>query len=164
MDWVQGEIDSQTMGAGSGQMLDCAWLCAAQLSDQFTDPTLMALRIWGSASNTSLTAPNSVFAVGLIAWSFIRAADGSAAIPTECPDLINLSAAVVCQDEDWIYWWYLPSAGNEPGGTIYYLNDGGDRISKARRRLGNNMGLLFVVQSAATFYNYHFHAAALIKE
>jgi hypothetical protein len=42
--------------------------------------------------------------------------------------------------------------------------DSEDRMSKARRRLGNNMGLLFVVQSAVSNYDYHIHASALIKE
>ncbi len=161
MDWISGEIDSDVAGLASG-FGQCGWLCASQLSDQFTDPTLMAVRVWGSARNEQTTGASSVFAMGIIAWNFTRAPDGSAIVPTECPDLINVPG--VCQDEDWIYRWFLPSAGNEPAGTIHYINDSEDRMSKARRRLGNDKGLLFVVQSALTNYTYHFHASALIKE
>ncbi len=161
MDWISGEIDSDVNGPSTGTA-SCGWLCAAQLSDQFTDPTLMAMRVWGAARAQGPTSPSAVFAMGIISWSFTRAPDGSALVPTECPDLIN--APGVCQDEDWIYRWYLPSPGGEGSANIHYLLDNDDRLSKARRRLGNNMGLLFVVQSKVQTYDYHFHASALIKE
>jgi hypothetical protein len=100
--------------------------------------------------------------MGVIAWSFTRGPGGTALNPTQCPDLINIAG--VCQDEDWIYRWFLPSSGGENIGDVHYLLDSADRMSKARRRLGNNMGLLFVVQAESNSYEYHFHASALIKE
>ncbi len=159
MDWISGEIDSVVTG-NSGSISKCGWLCAGQLSDQFTDPTLMAIRVWGGITNLGSSAADHVFGMGIIAWNFTRAPDGSAFVPSECPDLINDPG--VCQDEDWIYRWFVPSPG-EPAGQVVRVADSEDRMSKARRRLGNDKGLLFVVQSIGP-YAYHFHASALIKE
>jgi hypothetical protein len=161
MDWISGEIDSIT-SSPAAEVSSCGWLCAAQLSDQFTDPTLMALRVWGSATTINATTEQTVMAMGIIAWNFTRHPDGSALVPSECPDLINLPG--VCQDEDWIYRWYLPISGAVPVGSAFYINDANDRMSKARRRLGNDTGLLFVVQSFVSNFKFHFHASALIKE
>ncbi len=165
MDWVTGEIDSTVSGNATPEAL-CGWLCAAQLRNDFTDPTLMALRVWGSAIPVgATTGANSVFAMGLIAWNFTLAPDGSANIPSECPLLINdpFADSAHCQDEDWIYQWFLPSAGGETSSNIHYI-EAAERVSKARRRLGNDSGILFVVQALGTSYQYHFHARALIKE
>jgi hypothetical protein len=64
-----------------------------------------------------------------------------------------------------MYQWLLPSAGGETSSATFlrYIEDG-DRLSKARRRLGNDKGLLLVAQGAATAYNFHIHIRALIKE
>ncbi len=165
MDWVAGEIDSTTGGA-AGSTPGCSWLCdPGEMVRDFTDPTLMALRVWGQARPNGATTALSVFGLGIISWNFTTDADGVAVVPTQCPRLFNLPGQG-CQDEDWIYQWIIPSAGGEDSTTgRQTVNDGADRQSKARRRLGNDRGILFVVQALGVVnYDYHFHARALIKE
>ncbi len=166
MDWIAGEIDSSTAG-GAGTPPVCAWLCEPKvLAEHFTDPTAMAVRVWGSARPLQTTVPVSAFAFGVIAWNFVTdPTTGLAVLPNPCPRLIN-TGPQGCQDEDWMYQWLLPSAGGETSSATFlrYINDGDDRISKARRRLGNDKGLLLVAQGVGVAYDFHVHVRALIKE
>jgi hypothetical protein len=165
MDWIVGEIDSSTVGL-AGTPPVCAWVCdPPQLTNDFTDPTLMALRVWGSCQPTGTTSPTSAFAFGVIAWNYVTdPATGQAVLPNPCPRLIN-TFPQGCQDEDWVYQWLVPSAGGEPAtaASVRYI-EGSERLSKARRRLGNDKGLLMVAQGATSSYNFHIHVRALIKE
>jgi hypothetical protein len=161
MDWVSGEIDSVIQGTLSTLTPTCRWVCEeGDLVKNFTDPTLMATRVWGSTRPNGTTTANDVIAFGIIAWNFTRDATGTLVIPTECPDLFNDPD---CQDEDWVYRYFRPSSGGEGPGDVLYLNDSDDRMSKARRRLGNDQGILMVVQGVGAFH-FHFHASFLIKE
>ncbi len=159
MDWIVGHVDSVDIGQA---MLapTCKWLCdPAELRDEFTDPTLMAVRVAGQVSPGSATSGQAAFGFGIIAWNFATDGAGNSLVPTECPRLFDEE----CQDEDWIY---RNLAVYTSGFTGYFTVNGEDGLSKARRRLGNDKGLLLVVQSAtaADQFNFHYHVRALIKE
>ncbi len=162
MDWIKGEIDSSQAGLAYGTPV-CKWLCdPEQLRHEFTDPTLMATRVMGMvrAETGAIISDSTVFAAGLIAWNFTTDGAGASVHPSECPRLLDIE----CQDEDWIWTWYAPFVnGSSPSQVIA----SGNHDSKARRRLGNDSGLLFVVQtfgSPPVNFHYHFHARCLIKE
>ncbi len=160
MDWIRGGIDSVGTGQAAQTPL-CDWLCdPAELRDEFTDPTLMVVRVAGMHQATAATGGQAVFGFGIIAWNFATDGAGNSLVPTQCPRLFDDE----CQDEDWIYRSITPYVA---GITGFGQVDGGEAsMSKARRRLGNDKGLLLVVQSATAgdVFNYHYHVRALIKE
>ncbi len=158
MDWVCGEIDSETGGVSSPTAV-CEWLGnPAEFKDIFTDPTAMALRVWGQTSPTVQVSNSvAVFAFGIIAWNYTIDAAGNTVVPTECPNPIDQC------DADWLYLYLRPSVVSDSGAVLVGTTES-DRVSRARRRLGNDRWLLLVASSKAANYNYHFHVRALIKE
>ena len=150
MDWYCGNFDGITVEG----VPECAWaILPSELHEETTDPTLMASRV--ALRNNPVTAPANnaaIAAFGIIAWNYV-----DDTVPTMCPDpLANC-------DFDWVWWHGSPRVVNDasPEG-----NGGSDTqiLSKARRRLGNDQSLLFVVSSVGQPWNFHLHARFLIKE
>ena len=160
MDWIVGDMDSTSSQAANPTPF-CDWLCdPVTMAEQFTDPTLMATRVAIHAAPQS-SPPSSLhgFGFGIIAWNFATDAAGAALMP-QCPRLFGDT----CQDEDWIFKWLSPRV---TGDDSVSGNGGADSVieSKARRRLGNDKGILLVVQTMGSIaFDYHAHVRCLIKE
>ncbi len=156
MDWECGHIDG-TQAAGTKT---CKWLVLPSvLRDKYTDPTLMASMVWG-VSSISGTGPVSapVHGFGIIVVSAFDDADPLAAA---CPGPLTDCNA------DWVYLFYdtVSVAGASP-----FVNTGGpagcdlDRRSSAKRRLGNDKGILLVSEAEEGGFLFHYHVRCLIKE
>jgi len=129
MDWVCAQMDVPIVNAVS-----CAWLIdPIDVLETFTDPTLMATRIF-MALRTGVTqvGTGAYAGIGIIAW------DGtSAAAPTECPGPLS-----DC-DFDWINRIIGIVPETTPAGTFLNPNAfDNTHLSKARRRLPSQTGLL----------------------
>ena len=149
MDWICGDATLNGVSVDTA----CTWLVPpSDLRTQFTDPTLMSTMVWGSVAPTTSAGSGAVAGFGIIVWS----ATPDDSVPTECPGPIT-----ECE-YDWLYLHIYPML---PGTAVALFNgDNLDRRSQAKRRLGNDKGILLVAQSLVTTSNFHYHVRCLIKE
>ena len=165
MDWECGDMDSTELGftegvEGGGR---CKWLIDPfDIHQDYTDPTLMALRV-STVLKATVDPPNdsALIAVGIISWNYLAADAAPTQTPDPCPSPIH-----DCE-LDWAWLWTVPLVAGTAGvQNIYHFatGPGDDIVSKARRRLGNDRSLLMVVDSYAVGARFHVHARALIKE
>ena len=152
LDWVCAQFD---VTAGNG--ISCAWLMdPLEVLETFTDPTLMATRTFLSVRNSGTQGVDGGFAAfGIIAWDGI-----SAAPPTDCPGPLS-----DC-DFDWINRIVAPVVA---GATVGFMNPNifdNTHLSKARRRLPSQTGLLVVFEGEGLTNNQNYGAdvRCLIKE
>ncbi len=151
MDWECGDLSASV---GDGVKL-CKWLIPpSELRDRYTDPTLMASMVWGGMSTSDPTV-DTTGGFGIIVWSAASDVD-----PTgdECPGPLTQC------DADWAYTFYGPFTPT-PGRVSLYCNTELDRRSSAKRRIGNDKGILLVAETFETpGIAFHFHVRCLIKE
>ena len=151
MDWECGNFDGN-LAAGTKF---CGWfILPSILQDGYTDPTLMSTRMFGTVQSSVAPAADSIVAVGLIVWNGV---DDVAPTASNCPGPIT-----DC-DADWIWWWAVPEVAG-PSVIRTVVSDSAVIISQARRKLGNDKGVLWAVESKVSVYAYHFHGRCLIKE
>ncbi len=125
----------------TGNSIACTWIVLpSRVREGYTDPTLMASRWFVSAriltGGASLT---SFVGWGLIAWDSTTDAD-----PNPCPDPI-----ANC-DLDWINRYVVPVPFS-PVGTIIEQPFDNVHLSKAKRRLGQDRGILLVFSQVGGF-------------
>ncbi len=153
MDWECGELDS-TLTANSKE---CKWLIPpSALRDGYTDPTLMASMVW---LQMSVTVPgpdsSSVSGFGIIVVSAFSDVDP---FGDGCPGPLTDCSA------DWVCLAFNPVAVNTAAPVTFTASDYHDRMSKAKRRLGNDKGILLVGETLVTSARIHAHVRCLIKE
>ncbi len=150
MDWECGDLDAVV-----GDTKFCKWLIPpSELKAGYTDPTLMASMVWGGFYSES-PALATVGGFGIIVWS---AASDAAPVGDQCPGPLS-----DC-DADWAYSFYGPFVPTPGGaGMALYTNTELDRRSSAKRRLGNDKGILLVAEGEGNV-SAHFHVRCLIKE
>jgi hypothetical protein len=166
MDWIgaqyggfvfnQGQVGPDTIASV------CDWLIdPLQLSEQFTNPTLMASRVVVQAQlqNSALDLVDG-FGFGLIEWS--GKLNSGQPTQSKCPDVFRDS------EMDWILRQVFMVA---PGTSIYsnyslVLDE--QYMSKAKRRLETGSGILMVASTSsdqlADGYTFSADVRCLIKE
>ncbi len=152
MDWecIQADV---TLGANTKA---CAWILdPVEVITDYTDPTLMATRQFSSIRSGTTAAGTGIFAaIGIIAWDGI-----SVATPTPCPGPLT----------DCNLDWVVRIVGVQPDGTAAgtLLNPNifdNTHLSKARRRLGNQTGLLVSFETEGGTFAFAIDIRVLIKE
>ncbi len=126
----------------------------SRIRNTYTDPTLMASR-WFLGMRASVATGSAGFAgFGLIAWDAT-----TDAIPSPLPDPIQDG------ELDWINRAIAPLVG-VPAETSIDWNLDNVHLSKAKRRLGANKGILLVFSTVASSGSIRFGAdvRCLIKE
>ena len=152
MDWECGDFN----GGLAADTRACHWLVPpSELRDGYTDPTLMATMAWGRFAGT----PNSAGDIAAFGIIVVSAFDDADPVGDACPGPITDCNA------DWIYLHYVPYvpfAGSlvVSGPDVSEL----DRRSSARRRLGNDKGILLVAENVGIAVDFHWHVRCLIKE
>jgi hypothetical protein len=139
MDWENGRV-SCFMGPGNTLCRD--WIVfPTVLRDGYTDPTLMASRWFVAAANNSQGQEfiaGAAIGIGLIVWS---SKDDS--IPSAAATPLPLSDGEL----DWVNRWVIPiPQGQSSLETIYNELDN-VHLSKAKRRLGQDNGILLVAET-----------------
>jgi len=183
MDWgayaFHGTLDNP---GGTVETSTCGWIISPdEIQKRFTDPTVMGLRVNCSmiVSATSVTratgtAGTSAFnpsgvGFGVIDWTgvpfleVINTTDTNAAPPNPCPHIFSNG------NLDWMLRNPFNVVPGQPSGTQYGVFCDTFVISKARRRMGNTKGLLWVISNAASAsgtatLNYSFDVRYLLKE
>ncbi len=155
MDWVCATLDV----ALGGTDIACAWLIdPIETLETFTDPTLMATRAFVQIriEGASFVGIGGFAAIGLIAW------DGVTALPPlDCPGPLS-----DC-DFDWVARWVGVINRQLPAATILNPNVfDNTHLSRARRRLPTQTGLLVVFETESANSSVHFgiDLRCLIKE
>ncbi len=150
MDWICGDFDA-TVDATKV----CRWLVPpSTLREQFTDPTLMSTMVWLSLGASSAPATNtSVGGFGIIVVSAFDDAD---------PTLDACPGPFTDCDADWVYLNF--ATATQGSRTFTTMNSELDRRSQAKRRLGNDKGILLVFESNNFSFDGHAHVRCLIKE
>jgi hypothetical protein len=130
------------------------------MATQFTNPTLMASRVFFQARQTSgeYTSLLGGIGIGLIEW---MAADDE--LPLICPDVF------VDMDLDWILRQVFPVALGTPSATMWTVAIDNQTVSQAKRRLETGASILIVVSNSSDFaggarYNTVADVRCLIKE
>jgi hypothetical protein len=167
MDWecAQLQLAQLEVGSGASPVIQCAWAVdPVNLRTFYTDPTLMATRWFLSMQYRGASPPaQRIFAaVGLIAWSDI---DFQAPAQGECPGPITHC------DLDWInrFVFQFPELTAPGTGGPFGLWDT-VHMSKAKRRLGNDRGILASFESfslspsTGESVSYGMDVRCLIKE
>jgi hypothetical protein len=153
MDWECGDHDA-TVNAGERS---CKWLIPpSELREKYTDPTLMSTMVWLNLSSSAEGGSNvGVAGFGIIV---VSAFDDIEPAGTACPGPVTDCSA------DWVYLNYVPLTLGKIGFST--MNTELDRRSQAKRRLGNDKGILLVFESFAggQTFNGHAHVRCLIKE
>ncbi len=151
MDWECGDFDAV---AGNNRL--CRWLIPpSQFRERYTDPTLMSTMVWLSLAIPAQGDNTGVVAFGIIVVSAFDDVDPSA---DACPGPISDCNA------DWVYLNVAP--GFTYGARETSMNTELDRRSQAKRRLGNDKGILLVYEGLflTTPGDFHAHVRCLIKE
>jgi hypothetical protein len=164
MDWIGAQYgglvfnNGQTGGITKASV--CDWLIdPEQLSEQFTNPTLMATRVVFTArsDHPALDFVDGI-AFGLIEWS----GKLSNITPTFCPDVFRDA------EMDWVLRQVFMAAPGNPVGTVYSVVLDEQYMSKAKRRLETGSGLLMVVSTSTDIlnegYSFSTDVRCLIKE
>ena len=153
MDWECGDEDGQV----AVNTKSCRWLVAPSiLRDGYTDPTLMSTMVWHFARILQASAAGSIVALGIIVWNGVTDVDPAG---DECPGPITSCEA------DWVWLMLYPLVPGSATNTL--LETGGqelDRRSQAKRKLGNDKGILLVVETVGVAADFHVHTRHLIKE
>jgi len=154
MDWEGAAVSISLLGPG---LMAAGYILPPSIvRTRYTDPTLMATRIFLQCQNGAQTAGVwGELGFGLIAWTDVN---DTAPAPGDIPSpLTNL-------DADWIWRYVQPIA---PGAALDNNGQFLDSVhmSKAKRRLGNDKGLLMVFHNfAASNAAFYADARCLIKE
>jgi hypothetical protein len=150
MDWECGDLNTNISGVPV-----CKWLVPpSELRERYTDPTLMSTMVWLSlVSDGAATSSDAIGAFGIIV---VSAFDDNNPTGVACPSPIN-----DC-DADWVYLNYATTVIGSVGQVS--MDTELDRRSQAKRRLGNDKGILLVFDSLNQDYNGHAHIRCLIKE
>ena len=154
MDWICGELTTNDVTPG---LKSCHWLIPpSQIRDRFTDPTLMATMSWGAIGFDDIAMSGAIAGFGIIVWN---AASDTDPTGDECPGPLT-----DC-DADWQFLWYDPRIAGEAPGVEKNI-EGPELLirSQAKRRLGNDKGILLVAETQIQAANFHWHVRALIKE
>ena len=155
MDWECGDYDVSNLGVESA---NCHWAIPPSVfRDGYTDPTLMASIIYAQIGPLGASTVSSTFGIGLIVWNGVDDTDPPAG---ECPQPITNC------DADWIWHWIVPAIAGQ-GNGFSYQNWSADGLirSKAKRRLGNDKGLLWASENRGPVAaQLHAHGRFLIKE
>jgi hypothetical protein len=138
MDWGGYAFLNQTaITAGSSF---ASWIISPEtIATSFVDPTIMAIR--AQVGNTPVSAGAYIAAHGIIAWS-----------GTDLVTLPNpLPSPLTDPELDWM--WHQYSGGTDSTiatspGIQTLMFDISEKLSKARRRMGNQMGLLYVFSNS----------------
>ncbi len=162
MDWENARMDCVLI-PGNSFCSDWA-LYPSVVQELYTDPTLMASRWFVSASaDTGLVEflTGAAIGIGLIAWSgrFDTSVVGGPDTPLPLSDG-NL---------DWILRYVLPiPSGYNPAADQLHGEAMWDNhhLSKAKRRLGQDHGILMVAESKqiTNFWSINIDVRMLIKE
>ncbi len=153
MDWGGANV-----GNGATTQVGIGWIFPPSIvQGDYVDPTLMALRL-DFTYRLNAAAAGHIVGFGVIAWD-----NKDDTIPAATPLPIGnpqLDWIIVARSS-------VPS-GTPTGTTVFYHNENAvNTYSKARRRLGNQTGLLYVLEitpAASVNVNYTFSARYLIKE
>jgi hypothetical protein len=159
MDWEDGRVSCNlTPGTFCRDWI----VFPLRLREDYTDPTLMASRWFLSivaATGFIEVIPGAVVGVGLIAWS---SKDDNIPAPGDTP------LAVGDGELDWINRWLfpIPQGFNPDAGQIFQPMLDNVHLSKAKRRLGSDMGILLVAEAKNTTNDWTFSSdvRCLIKE
>jgi hypothetical protein len=153
MDWGGAYV-----GNGATTQVGVGWIFPPTIvQGDYVDPTLMALRM-DFTYRINAASPGHVIGVGVLAWD-----SRNDTIPATVPLPISdpqLDWIIVARSS-------IPS-GTPTGTTVFYHNENAvNTYSKARRRLGNQTGLLYVFEiapGASVNINYTVSFRFLIKE
>ena len=152
MDW--GGQSLAINGVSSGATSSTYVLLPSVVRADYVDPTIMATRMTFGIYLPASSAGGLV-AAGVIAWS-----DINDVVPSDPP------GPITNVNQDWIIRQVFAIPPSYPGGFIGGPSLDTAYYSKARRRLGNDRGLLLVVENFATgvSLNYAVDVRFLLKE
>jgi hypothetical protein len=122
--------------------------------DLYTDPTLFATR-WFVQIVTGAGGLNFNAAIGIIAWDSIDDIPPTGASEVPCP-LTHCNL-------DWIVRYAVPSATGS-GALVTNLVLDSTHLSKARRRLGNQTGILIVAETDGLAANFGADVRCLLRD
>ncbi len=154
MDWICGDLNVEGF---SNPDRVCKWLVPpSELREGFTDPTLMSTMVWLTLipqGQPTSTAPIAGFGI-IVVFVF----DDAEPVGDACPGPITDCSA------DWVYLNYYLATPGIGGGVS--MGTELDRRSQAKRRLGNDKGILFVFEAFGASQNFfgYAHVRCLIKE
>jgi len=146
------------------------------------DPTVMAMRVKitsrliGTAeapggANLSATSPCGFF-FGIIDWGGVPAFEDadlySTVAPTPAPTSTEMPDPVINANMDWLYRYAGVVASTTTSGTLTFNGSNDlEYLSKAKRRMGNHKGLLWVAtafdNNQANAYAFSFDVRYLLK-
>jgi hypothetical protein len=158
MDWECAQLSTTVFGGN----LEAGWIVDPETVRQdYTDPTLMATRQFSLASLKTINNTNPFFeyaAIGIIRWDHT-----DSTVPLNAPGPLRNC------DADWIVRIvFLIAPATAIGSNLSSNIFDNTHLSKAKRRLGNNSGILACFETAATAGNYSvafgLDARCLIKE
>ncbi len=151
MDWECGQLAEAVPATGK----TCRWLIPpSEFRTGYTDPTLMSTMVWVNMRQDATAAAGHLIAFGVIVWN---AASDAELVGDLCPGPIS-----DC-DADWVYLFFGPNTLEaqvrnwSPTGDL-------DRRSQAKRRIGNDRGILLVGETVGVAGFVHAHVRCLIKE
>jgi len=153
MDWECGDED----GIVAADTKNCRWLVPPSiLRDGYTDPTLMSTMVWLAFLANAVPTSGDIAGFGIIVWNGVSDVDPAG---DECPGPITSCEA------DWVYLFLHPMvAGSNIALTAAGTGNELDRRSQARRKIGNDKGILFVAETVGIAGEFHIHTRHLIKE
>ncbi len=135
MDWE----NARTLANLNGTGIICNYaLPPSELREQYTDPTLIALRVWGQFRQTTTPGTSQFAAIGMIAWT-----DANDLVPSDCPGPLSNG------DMDWIVRYVVPIWSTSGTLIIAPVTFDIAHSIKSKRRLGSDKGLLVVFENAA---------------
>jgi len=136
MDWGAGVGEGLTSVA-PGTVNGFYIALPQELRDFYTDPTIVRVR--GQVTVRTLTNSAVVGAFGIIAWSDVND------IPDEMPN-----PALADPYADWLYHSYFFNGGGPEFSESLHWSDGFATAvdTKAMRKMGNDRGLLFVIENS----------------
>ncbi len=154
MDWECGE-HHQILSADSKA---CTWLIPpSQIRERYTDPTLMSTMVWLNMATTAAVGDfETTIGFGIIV---VNAFSDQEPFGDSCPGPLSDCNA------DWVYLFFGTVARVGGGETLFSPSgDTHDRRSQAKRRLGNDKGILLVSETVVSAARVHAHVRCLIKE
>jgi hypothetical protein len=150
VDWEGGQF----IGGLGANSIFCDWVIEPDFINQnLTDPTLMAIRWQGEFFHGTAPGIPSIAAAGLIAWNFVDPFFP----PLECPD------PILDADFDWVARFVIPQVGNGAA-VLHAITADSLLMSQARRRLGNDKSILFVIATEVFPTDFVVDVRCLLKE
>jgi hypothetical protein len=154
MDWEGAQIS--TTGLAASQKASGYVVLPSAVRDFYTDPTLMFTHVYLQMKTEQATgSPWGAIGLGIITWSDIN---DVAPLSADAPGPINNT------DLDWI-WRFVQPVGPLSASSYYGQLLDSSTMSKAKRRLGSDHGILVVAENlTSASLAFYMDVRVLIKE